>query len=81
MAGQSESTSPSNQRHHIVLIPGFGGFDALGQVEYYAGITELFQDRKTDRAVVLHYFDNFPTAAVVTRAERLRYYLAKRVTR
>jgi len=81
MAGQSESTSSSNQRHHIVLIPGFGGFDALGQVEYYAGITELFQNWKTDRAVVLHYFDNFPTAAVVTRAERLRYYLAKRVAR
>ena len=81
MAGQPESPSPSYQRYHIVLIPGFGGFDALGQVEYYAGITDLFQDWKADRPVVLHYFDNFPTAAVVTRAEQLRRYLAKRVAR
>jgi pimeloyl-ACP methyl ester carboxylesterase len=30
---------------------------------------------------VLHYFDNLPTAAVVTRAARLREYLAKRFAR
>ena len=30
---------------------------------------------------VLHYFDNFPTAAVVTRATRLRIYLARRIAR
>jgi pimeloyl-ACP methyl ester carboxylesterase len=30
---------------------------------------------------VLHYFDNFPTAAVVTRATRLRGYLARRIAR
>jgi hypothetical protein len=70
---------------HIVLVPGFAGFDALGQLEYYAGVTPLFHDWKkarTDRAhVVLHYFDNFPTAAVETRAMRLRDYLAKRVAR
>jgi len=63
---------------HIVLIPGFAGFDALGQLEYYAGVTPLFQHR---RGRVLHYFDNFPTAAVVTRAMRLQRYLAKRVAR
>ena len=30
-------------RYHIVLVPGFGGFDAIGQVEYYTGVTSLFQ--------------------------------------
>ncbi len=74
--------SAPGKRCHIVLIPGFGGFDALGRVNYYAGITELFQ-RWTKKhqadAVVLHYFDNLPTAAVVTRAQRLRKYLAKRM--
>ncbi len=30
---------------------------------------------------MLHYFDNLPTAAVCTRAERLRKYLAKRILR
>ncbi len=72
------------RRCHIVLVPGFGGFDALGRVEYYAGITHLFQQwKKAHRSlpVVLHYFDNLPTAAVVTRATRLRNYLAKRMAR
>ncbi|HXZ14388.1 MAG TPA: hypothetical protein VEH77_00140 [Roseiarcus sp.] len=72
------------KRRHIVLIPGFGGFDALGRVNYYAGITELFQrwsDANPQAGAVLHYFDNLPTAAVVTRAQRLRNYLAKRMAR
>ncbi len=76
----------SGTRCHIVLVPGFGGFDALGRVEYYAGTTHLFQLWKKDQKslpapVVLHYFDNLPTAAVTTRAERLRKYLAKRMAR
>jgi len=74
----------SGERRHIVLVPGFGGFDALGQVEYYAGITRLFIEWKEQRRpapVVLHYFDNLPTAAVIARAERLRMYLAKRIAR
>ncbi len=71
-------------RCHIVLIPGFGAFDALGRVEYYAGITRLFQRWNGTRGTlptVLHYFDSLPTAAVVTRATRLRNYLAKRMAR
>lgn len=78
-------STPSGGRLHIVLIPGFAGFDALGQLEYYAGVTPLFrqwQRRHQERAhVTLHYFDNFPTAAVATRAGRLHSYLAKRLTR
>jgi hypothetical protein len=68
---------------HIVLVPGFGAFDALGQVEYYAGVTPLFRNwkRRTDFPVTLHYFDNLPSAAVTTRASRLRSYLAKRIVR
>ena len=67
-------------RVHMVLIPGFGGFDALGNVEYYSGITRQFQIHD-DKSAVLHYFDNLPTAAVVTRAARLRAFLAKRIAR
>ena len=69
-----------NKRFHLVLIPGFAGFDALGQLEYYAGVSDLFQNRRAAN-LVLHYFDNFPTAAVVTRAARLQSYLAKRIVR
>jgi triacylglycerol esterase/lipase EstA (alpha/beta hydrolase family) len=80
----NRNASASGQRHHIVLVPGFGGFDALGGVNYYAGITELFQQftqKYPKTGAVLHYFDNLPTAAVVTRAQRLRNYLAKRMAR
>ncbi len=81
------SVSPS-ARTHIVLVPGFGGFDVLGQMQYYAGLTPVFRkwqaeapgDPRRARAV-LHYFDNIPTAAVATRAARLRSYLAKRIAR
>jgi hypothetical protein len=74
----------SHGRLHVVMVPGFAGFDALGQLEYYAGVTPLFrkwQRASKSPAAVLHYFDNFPTAAVVTRAGRLRQYLAKRIAR
>jgi hypothetical protein len=74
------SKQNATPRIHIVLIPGFGGFDALGQLEYYAGVTPLFHSMRDGNAV-LHYFDNFPTAAVITRAARLRSYLAKRIAR
>jgi hypothetical protein len=77
-------------RHHVVLIPGFGGFDVLGQIQYYTGITSFVDRWQNDptcdnldlrRTVELHYFDNLPTAAVVTRADRLKKYLAKRIAR
>lgn len=69
----------SSKRIHVVLIPGFAGFDALGQLEYYGGITQFFPTPSGN--AVLHYFDNFPTAAVATRAALLRNYLAKRMAR
>ncbi len=84
MARVNSAGKPS-PRLHIVLVPGFGGFDALGQMEYYAGVTPEFRawrDRGGERSrAVLHYFDNLPTASVATRAQRLRDYLAKRIAR
>ena len=73
-------------RTHIVLVPGFGGFDALGQLRYYAGVTPRFHAWRASRGgaaarAALHYFDNLPTAPVATRGRRLREYLAKRVAR
>src|SRR4051794_13301130 len=74
-------------RHrHIVLVPGFVGFDALGQIRYYVGVSKLFYEfvgthrERVDRATV-HYFDNFPTASVANRADRLKSFLAKRFAR
>jgi hypothetical protein len=79
MANQAASALPA-KRLHIVLIPGFAGFDALGQLQYYGRITPLFQVQRAGNEV-LHYFDNLPTAAVVTRAKRLQTYLGKRMAR
>lgn len=73
-----------SSRAHIVLVPGFAGFDALGQIQYYAGTTDVFRewlDTSTPQNAVLHYFDNLPSGKVKTRAKRLRKFLAKRVTR
>jgi triacylglycerol lipase len=81
-AGPSERTP----RKHIVLVPGFVGFDGLGQLAYYAGVTGVFdrwncpQGKRGQDASIL-YFDNFPTASVQLRANRLREYLAIRVAR
>lgn len=74
---------PPSPRLHVVLVPGFAGFDALGQLEYYAGVTPLFREWQASGAAraVLHYFENLPTASVATRAARLRRYLAKRYAR
>src|SRR5208282_6270532 len=79
-------TGSPGGRVHIVLAPGFAGFDALGQLEYYAGVTPQFHRWKKlagngRTEVDIHYFDNFPTAGVHTRAGRLRRYLVKRMAR
>ena len=67
---------------HVILVPGFGAFDALGRVEYYSGITRLYHEWNRNRLpVTLHDFKNLPTAAVSTRATKLRGYLGKRIAR
>ncbi|HEY6555944.1 MAG TPA: hypothetical protein VI072_01670 [Polyangiaceae bacterium] len=69
-------------RKHAVLVPGFVGFDVLGQLKYYAGVTRCFRKwREQRRDVCVHFFDNFPTASVTLRAERLQRFIAKKVAR
>jgi hypothetical protein len=74
-----------SSRTHIVLVPGFGGFDALGQIFYYAGVTIAYQAWKEALGgglqASLHYFDNLPTAGVRTRAMALRAFLEELVFR
>lgn len=84
----SEMAESELGRLHLVFVPGFGGFDALGELEYYAGTTDAFQawcreprdDHWGDR-VVVHYFDTLPSAGVRTRARLLREYLSSRTRR
>ncbi|MDI1483408.1 hypothetical protein [Polyangium sp. y55x31] len=60
-----------SQRSHIVLVPGFGGFDVLGSLRYYHGVTEVLRAA----GLVVHYFPNLPLASVDTRARALREWL------
>ncbi|ABF87591.1 hypothetical protein MXAN_5216 [Myxococcus xanthus DK 1622] len=60
---------------HLVLVPGFGGFDALGSLRYYHGVTEVLQAGDDERPV--HYFTNLPTASVQTRAQALQSWLSE----
>jgi hypothetical protein len=66
---------------HAVLVPGFAGFDALGTLRYYAGVTQEFRGSRFANGNTIDYFDNFPTASVAQRAERLRRFLAKKYVR
>jgi len=71
-------------RRHAVLVPGFVGFDALGRIPYYSGISRIFADRRREpdaAPVSVYYFDNFPTGSVAVRGEELHYFLAKQVAR
>lgn len=60
-------------RTHVVMVPGFGGFDALGQLRYYCGCTHAFGKRPE---AALHYFETLPAGSVHTRARRLSRFLA-----
>ncbi len=60
---------------HLVLVPGFGGFDALGTLRYYEGVTGVLE---RNESLVLHYFPNLPMASVSTRAEQLLAFLNER---
>jgi hypothetical protein len=72
------------KRTHLVLVPGFGGFDALGQIFYYAGVSfsaESWRTANAGRPLSLHYFEGLPTAGVRTRAMALRAFLEERKLR
>ena len=58
---------------HIVLVPGFGGFHALGSLRYYHGVTQALGFAP----LVVHYFPNLPTASVQSRARQLRRWLGE----
>jgi triacylglycerol lipase len=67
-------------RTHVVLVPGFGGFDALGRLNYYYGTTPMFAKARS-RGAALHYFENLPTASVCTRSLLLERFLCNLVGR
>jgi triacylglycerol lipase len=61
------------------MVPGFVGFDALGQLRYCTGVTRLFDRQGVEGALL--YFGNYPRASATNRALRLRKFLAKMFAR
>lgn len=63
-----------------MLIPGFGGFDALGAISYYnPKVVPII--RSADESTCVHFFPNLPSAAVATRARSLMGWLGRRFER
>lgn len=64
-------------RSHFILVPGFAGFDALGALHYYEGVTDVLREARGGgaRRAAVHEFANLPTAGVLTRAMALREWV------
>ena len=68
-------------RHHLVLIPGFAGFDLLEPVSYFDGVQEPLQSLSSDSSrPVLHFYENLATAGLETRSKALGLFLARLVS-
>jgi hypothetical protein len=65
----------TSAQHHLVLVPGFGGFDALGSLRYYHGVTDVLHAQGEYGELAVHYFPNLPTASVQTRGQALQRWL------
>lgn len=59
-------------KHHIYLIPGFFGFANLGDLKYFAHVTEVLSNSlRLGIDAQVHNVTTSPTAAVLSRAVRL----------
>ena len=66
------------RRHHLILVPGFAGFDILGPLNYYRGVNDVVSKHNSP-PLCFHCFESFPTASVATRATGLMLWLAKQI--
>ena len=56
--------------HQVILIPGFFGFESLGELRYFAGVADTLHKALTDRGVDAHVSEipTLPTASIRHRA-------------
>ncbi len=59
--------------HHVFLIPGFFGFDSLGDVRYFRAVRETLERhfREAGAAVTVSGVSTYPTGSLRRRASRL----------
>ena len=55
---------------HVVLVPGFFGFESLGELRYFAGVSELLRARLEARGRKAEVLElaSLPTASIRHRA-------------
>ncbi|MGB5810387.1 MAG: hypothetical protein WBG86_07655 [Polyangiales bacterium] len=59
-----------SEPHHVYLIPGLFGFDAIGAITYFHHVRELLTERfhAAGLRVQIHDVGTYPTASIRTRA-------------
>jgi triacylglycerol lipase len=64
--------------HHVVLVPGFFGFGALGRLSYFAGVSEALtaEFRRRDLHLDVVEVPTLPTASIRHRAAQVLEVLA-----
>jgi hypothetical protein len=65
--------------HHLILVPGFFGFGALGKLNYFAGVSEALSAEfaRLDLPVHIVEVPTLPTASIRHRAARVLETLAE----
>jgi triacylglycerol lipase len=65
--------------HHVFLIPGFFGFDNLGDVAYFVHVTDALEDfaRREGKTLRVRVVGTYPTASLRQRAARLVEQMAE----
>jgi hypothetical protein len=68
------------QRAEIYLVPGFLGFVALGELDYYLGVADVLRAALRDRGIeaAIHCTSTIPAGTVRQRAAKLAHEIAKR---
>lgn len=63
--------------HHVVLIPGFFGFESLGELRYFAGVADTLTVALRERGAVAEVSElpTLPTASIRVRAAAVLDYV------
>ncbi|KAM0752814.1 hypothetical protein T439DRAFT_323429 [Meredithblackwellia eburnea MCA 4105] len=64
----------ATSRYHIVLVPGFTGFDVLGQIQYYPAINELLTTWQQQQYHPTNNVNNTGTVTSNSSAHRVQLH-------
>ncbi|HET9934729.1 MAG TPA: alpha/beta fold hydrolase, partial [Polyangiaceae bacterium] len=66
-------------KHHLVLVPGFFGFSAFGELAYFNGVREVLVEafHRRGAEATVSYVTTLPTASIRVRAAKVLDTLAR----